>query len=126
MNENEISFQIRGAIYDVYKKLGPGLLESVYEEALAYELKKRGLRVERQKEVPILYDGILLSTPLKIDLLVENKVIIELKSVMEIKDLFFKQTKTYLRLTGLRLGILVNFNTSDILKDSIHRIVNNL
>lgn len=126
MTENEISYQIRGAIYDVYKKLGPGLLESVYEEALAYELKKRSLKVERQVEVPINYDGHILNTPLRLDILVENKVIVELKSVKEMQELFFKQTRTYLRLKGLKLGILVNFNTDDILDDSIFRVVNGL
>ena len=124
--ENEISYEIRGAIYNVYKALGPGLLESVYEEALVYELQKRGLRVDRQVEVPIQYDGHLLKTPLRIDLLVEEKVVIELKSVMELQDVFFKQTRTYLRLSGLKLGILVNFNTDDILDESIFRVVNGL
>ena len=126
MTENEISYQIRGAIYNVYKELGPGLLESVYEEALVYELQKRGLSVERQLEVPIHYDGHLLKTPLRLDLLVEGKVIVELKSVKELQDVFFKQTRTYLRLKGLKLGILVNFNTDDILNNSIHRVINGL
>ena len=126
MKENEISYEIRGAIYNVYKALGPGLIESVYEEALVYELQKRGLRVDRQVEVPIQYDGHLLKTPLRIDLLVEEKVVIELKSVMELQDVFFKQTRTYLRLSGLKLGILVNFNTDDILDESIFRVVNGL
>ena len=124
MSENDISYQIRGAIYDVYKTLGPGLLESVYEEALTYELQKRGLKVERQKEVPIHYDGQLLSTSLRLDMLVEDKVIIELKSVKELQDVFFKQTLTYLRLTNLHLGILVNFNVNDILDNAIHRVLN--
>lgn len=126
MTENEISYQIRGAIYNVYKELGPGLLESVYEEALVYELQKRGLSVERQLDVPIHYDGHLLKTPLRLDLLVEGKVIVELKSVKELQDVFFKQTRTYLRLKGLKLGILVNFNTDDILNNSIHRVINGL
>ena len=124
MTENDISYQIRGAIYDVYKALGPGLLESVYEEALTYELQKRGLKVERQREVPIQYDGHLLSTSLRLDMLVEDKVIIELKSVKELQDVFFKQTLTYLRLTNLHLGILVNFNVNDILDNAIHRVLN--
>ena len=124
MTENAISYQIRGAIYDVYKALGPGLLESVYEEALTYELQKRGLKVERQREVPIQYDGHLLSTSLRLDMLVEDKVIIELKSVKELQDVFFKQTLTYLRLTNLHLGILVNFNVNDILDNAIHRVLN--
>ena len=124
MTENAISYQIRGAIYEVYKALGPGLLESVYEEALTYELQKRGLKVERQREVPIKYDGHLLSTSLRLDMLVEDKVIIELKSVKELQDVFFKQTLTYLRLTNLHLGILVNFNVNDILDNAIHRVLN--
>ena len=124
MTENTISYQIRGAIYDVYKALGPGLLESVYEEALTYELQKRGLKVERQREVPIHYDGHLLGTSLRLDMLVEDKVIIELKSVKELQDVFFKQTLTYLRLTNLHLGILVNFNVNDILDNAIHRVLN--
>lgn len=126
MTENEISYQIRGAIYNVYKELGPGLLESVYEEALTYELQKRGLSVERQLEVPIHYDGHLLNTSLRLDLLVEGKVIVELKSVKEMQEVFFKQTRTYLRLKGLKLGLLVNFNTDDILNNSIHRVVSGL
>ncbi len=125
MIENEITYQIRGAIYDVYKNLGPGLLESVYEEAMAYELQKRGLKVDRQKEVPILYDGHVLKSHLRVDLLVEDKVVVELKSVREMQDVFWKQTRTYLRLLGLRVGILVNFNVDNILDDAIHRIANN-
>lgn len=126
MTENEISYQIRGAIFNVYKELGPGLLESVYEEALVYELQKRGLSVERQLEVPIHYDGHLLNTSLRLDLLIEGKVIVELKSVKELQEVFFKQTRTYLRLKGLKLGLLVNFNTDDILNNSIHRVVSGL
>lgn len=125
MTDNEITYEIRGAIYDVYKNLGPGLLESVYEEALVYELRKRGLEVERQKEVPIYYDGHVLHTQLRLDLLVEGRIIVELKSVKEMQDVFWKQTRTYLRLLGLKIGILVNFNTDNILNESIHRIVNN-
>ena len=123
MTDNEITHEIRGAIYDVYKNLGPGLLESVYEEALVYELEKRGLKVERQKEVPINYDGHVLKTQLRLDLLVEDRVIVELKSVKEMQDVFWKQTRTYLRLLNLKVGILVNFNTDNILDDSIHRVV---
>ena len=125
MTDNEITYQIRGAIYDVYKNLGPGLLESVYEEAMVYELQKRSLKVERRVEVPIHYDGHLLKTALRIDLLVEGRVVVELKSVKEMQDVFWKQTRTYLRLMGLKVGILVNFNTDNILEDSIHRVANN-
>ena len=126
MTENQITYQIRGAIYDVYKALGPGLLESVYEEAMVYELQKRDLKVTRQMEVPIHYDGHILKTPLRLDLLVEDRVVVELKSVKELQDVFFKQTRTYLRLLDLKVGILVNFNTDDILEDSIYRVVNGL
>lgn len=122
MTENDISYKIRGAIFNVYNFLGPGLLESVYEEALVYELKQLGLKVERQKEVPIKYKDTILNTALRLDLIVEDKVIIELKSVSELKDIHFKQTLTYLQLLELHLGILVNFNTNNIL-NSIHRIV---
>ena len=124
MTDNEVTYKIRGAIYNVYKALGPGLLESVYEEAMVYELQKAGMKVERQKEVPIHYDGKVLKTPLRLDLLVEDRIVVELKSVKEIQDVFFKQTRTYLRLLNLKVGILVNFNTDDILDGSIHRVVN--
>ena len=123
MTENEITYEIRGAIYDVYKVLGPGLLESVYEEALCFELEQRGLKVERQVQVPVFYKGNVLKTELRLDVLVEDKVIVELKSVEEMKKVFSKQLLTYLRLMNRRVGLLVNFNTDDILK-SMHRIVN--
>lgn len=126
MTENEISYQIRGAIYDVYKTLGPGLLESVYEDALVYELEQRGLTVERQKQVPIVYKGVTLKTDLRLDLLVEDKVIVELKSVTEMKDVFYKQTLTYCKLLNKKLGILVNFNVDDILDGAITRVANRL
>ena len=123
MTDNELTYQIRGAIYDVYKALGPGLLESVYEEALAYELQQRGLMVERQKLVPIIYKENVLKTELRLDILVEGRVIVELKSVEEMKKVFYKQLLTYLRLMNLNVGILVNFNTDNIL-ESIDRVVN--
>ena len=126
MTENEISYQIRGTIYDVYKTLGPGLLETVYEEAMVYELEQRGLTVERQKLVPIIYKGVTLKTDLRLDLLVEDKVIVELKSVAEMKDVFYKQTLTYCKLLNKKLGILVNFNVDDILDDAIIRVANRL
>ena len=123
MTENEISYQIRGAIYVVYKTLGPGLLESVYEEALCFELMQQGLRVDRQLVVPIVYKGHILKNELRLDILVENMVIIELKSVEEMKKVYGKQVLTYLRLMNLHLGLLVNFNTDNILT-AIQRIVN--
>ena len=123
MTENEITYEIRGAIYDVYKALGPGLLESVYEEALCFELEQRGLNVERQKQVPLVYKGNVLKTELRLDLIVEDMVIVELKSVEEMKKVFAKQLLTYLRLMGKKVGLLVNFNTDNILT-AIKRIVN--
>ena len=120
--ENDLSYTIIGAIYDVYNRLGPGLLESVYESALTYELTKKGVKVDRQVEVPILYDGIQIETNLRLDVLVEDLVIVELKSVLEMKDVFYLQIDTYLKLTGKHLGLLVNFNTDDIVH-SIHRRV---
>ena len=125
MTENEISYIIRGAIFKVYNALGPGLLESVYEEALTYQLEKDGYKVQRQVPIPIIYDGKELSSELRLDILVEDKVIIELKSVIEMREVFFKQIKTYLRLTGLKLGILVNFTTDNLSQD-IYRVVNQI
>ena len=123
MTDNELTYEIRGAIFDVYNELGPGLLESVYEEALVFELQERGLEVTRQVEVPIMYKGNELKTPLRLDLLVNNQVIVELKSVEETKPVFAKQLLTYLRLMDKRVGLLVNFNTSN-LRESIKRIIN--
>ena len=123
MTVNEITFEIRGAIYDVYKELGPGLLESVYEEALCFELEQRGLKVERQLQVPIIYKGNVLKTELRLDVLVEDKVIVELKPVEEMKKVFAKQLLTYLRLMDKKIGLLVNFNTDNILT-AITRVAN--
>ena len=123
MTDNQITYEIRGAIYDVYKALGPGLLESVYEEALVFELEQRGLKVERQKQLPIKYKGNVLKTELRLDILVEDMVIVELKAVEEMKKVFAKQLLTYLRLLDKKVGLLVNFNTDNILT-AITRIVN--
>jgi len=118
-----LTYKIRGAIFEVYNTLGPGLLESVYEEALVFELLQRGLKVERQIEVPILYKGQELKTALRLDLLIENTIIVELKSVEEMKPVFAKQLLTYLRLLNKRVGLLVNFSSGDI-REGIKRIVN--
>ncbi len=123
MTVNELTYEIRGAIFDVYNELGPGLLESVYEEALVFELKERGLEVERQVEVPILYKGNELKTPLRLDLLIENTIIVELKSVEDMKPVFAKQLLTYLRLLDKRVGLLVNFSANNI-REGIIRIAN--
>jgi len=125
MEENEISYIIRGAIYRVYNNLGPGLLESVYEFSLAFELRKAGLKVDCQKPFPVVYEGNILETGFRLDIIVENKVILEIKSVDELADVHHKQLLTYLKVTGVKLGLLINFNSADINK-SIVRIVNKL
>jgi len=123
--ENKISYDVRGAIFKVYQNLGPGLLESVYEAALAYELKKIGHNVKTQIALPVKYENEYLELGFRLDLLVDNLVIVEMKSVESLAPVHHKQLLTYLKLTGLRLGLLVNFNTDDINK-AIVRIVNNL
>lgn len=123
--ENELSYIIRGAAIQVHKTLGPGLLESVYETALIYELRKAGLDVKSQMGVPMFYEEIKMEVGFRLDILVNDLVIIEVKSVECLMDVHFKQVLTYLKLTNLKLGLLINFNSFP-LKDSIHRIVNNL
>jgi GxxExxY protein len=125
LEENEISYKIRGCIFNVYNTLGPGLLESVYEAALTYELLNIGLKVNTQVSIPAVYNNITLELGFRADIIVENKVIIEIKSVEALAEFHHKQVLTYLKLTGFKLGILVNFNTDDISK-SIYRKVNNL
>ena len=125
MDLNELSYKIRGAVYKVYNVLGPGLLESVYEEALFYQLILDGLDVKRQLLVPIVYNDFQLNSNLRIDLLVENQVIIELKSVDIVLPVHHKQLVTYLKLTNKKLGLLINFNSEDINK-SIYRKLNKL
>ena len=122
--ENELSFIIRGAIFKVFNELGPGLLESVYETVLMYELEKQGLSV-RQVALPIFYDDIELEIGYRLDLLINNKVIIEIKSVETLAKVHHKQVLTYLKISELKLGILVNFNVDDITK-GIYRKVNGL
>jgi GxxExxY protein len=126
MTENEISTQVLDSAIEVHRTLGgPGLLEKVYEEALVCELGLRGLSVQRQAMVPITYKGHVLATPLRMDVLVERKVVVECKATDRDNDLFKAQTLTYLRLSGLKLGILINFGTIRV-KDGYHRIVNGL
>jgi len=125
MSENEISYLIRGCIFKVYNALGPGLLESAYEAALAYELRQENLNVVCQLGLPFQYETIKLDIGYRIDLLVNDKVIIEVKSVENLTDVHYKQVVTYLKLSDKKLGLLVNFNTSKI-DESIKRIVNNL
>jgi GxxExxY protein len=125
MTENELSYKIIGLAIEVHKNLGVGLLESTYESALAYELKKMGFNVKQQIYLPLQYKEMNIENAYKIDLLVEDKVIIEIKSVVEIHPVFHSQLLTYLKLTNLKLGLLINFNTP-LIKDGIHRIVNKL
>ena len=126
MHENAISKIIVDAAIEVHRTLGgPGLLESAYEEPLAWELTQRGLTVERQKQVPIIYKGHTLATPLRLDLLVNGLVIVECKATTRYNPIFEVQLLTYLRLTGLKLGLVINFGER-LVKDGIHRVVNNL
>ena len=125
MTENEISLITVNTAYQIHYTLGPGLLESVYEEIMFYELSKQGLIVERQKEIPIIWDELRMEIGFRADLIVENKVIVELKSVETVAPVHPKQLLTYLKVTGIKLGLLINFNEPYI-KDGITRIVNNI
>ena len=125
MDENKLSKIIIGAAIKVHKNLGPGLLESAYEETLYYELNKEGFNVEKQKPMPLIYDEVKLDVGYRIDLMIESKVIIEIKSVEYLNDVHLAQLLTYLKLSGCKLGLLINFNVK-YLKDGINRVVNNL
>ena len=125
MNENEVSKIIVDVCYQIHVELGPGLLESVYEEILYQELINEGMIVERQKPLPVIRRGKELDLSYRTDLIVENKVIVEVKSVQEIHPVHPKQLLTYLKLTDLKLGLLINFN-SPLIKTGITRIVNGL
>ncbi len=125
MEINKLTYDIRGAIFSVYNELGPGLLESVYEAALKQELLMLGFDVKTQIPMPVTYKEIKLDIGFRIDILVENKVIIEVKSVELLHDVHKKQLLTYLKLSGCKIGILVNFNSSKLIdKESIIRIIN--
>ncbi len=126
MRENEVSRVVYESAIEVHRALGgPGLLEGVYEEALAWELAKQGLKVERQVQVPIQYKGHTLGTPLRLDLLVEGCVVVECKATAEYNPIFESQVLTYLRISGLKLGWVINFGEK-IVKEGIHRVVNGL
>lgn len=125
MTENEIFKIVVNTCYNIHVELGPGLLESVYEEILYHELKDQGLKVERQKEIPVIWKDLKMEIGFRADLIVEGKLIIELKSVEAIAPVHPKQLLTYLRITGLKLGLVINFNKK-LIKDGITRIVNNL
>jgi len=125
MTENELSNKIIGIAINIHRAIGPGLLESAYETALTYDLRESGLFAEKEVDAPFIYKNVRQEVGYKIDILVEKKVLIEVKSVEALAPLHFAQTLTYLRLTNLKLGLLINFN-SVLLKDGIHRIVNKL
>lgn len=125
MTENEISSKIIGCAIEVHRELGPGLLESAYEACLLYELVATGLIVEKQRILPVVYKSMNLDCGYRLDLIVENKVIVEVKSVSDLDDIHLAQVMTYLKLSGCKLGLLINFNV-DLVKNGIKRLVNNL
>ena len=125
MTENEVAKQIVDAAYGIHTGLGPGLLESVYEAVLAYELERRGLRAVRQQSIPVVYRETRIEVGFRADLIVEDQVIVEVKSVDSVAPVHKKQLLTHLRLSGKRLGLLINFNVV-LIKDGITRIVNGL
>ena len=125
MEANEITYQIRGAAFRVHAALGPGLFESVYEAALKYELEKSGLMVQRQVGLPMIYKEIKFDLGFRLDLLVEQQIIVEVKSVECLNEVHFKQVMTYLRLSNKQLGLLINFNVKSLEdKISLKRIIN--
>ncbi len=125
MNENELSYKIIGIALKLHSALGPGLFESVYECALSYDLSAAGLQVEKQRPIPFVYKGITMESTFRADFLINDKVLIEMKAVETLAPVHFAQTLTYLKLSGKKLGLLINFNEKH-LKNGIHRIVNNL
>ncbi len=125
MTENELSYKIIGAALEVHRSLGVGLLENTYEIALLYELKQLGLDVQQQVALPLIYKDVIIENAYKIDLVIEGKVIVEIKSVLEIHPIFQAQLLTYLKLAHMKLGLLINFNTL-LIKHGIHRVVNKL
>ncbi|MBL7826082.1 MAG: GxxExxY protein [Saprospiraceae bacterium] len=125
MQENEIARRVVNLCFQIHQTMGPGLFESVYEEILCYELHKTGLVFDRQRDIPVYWDDQKMEKGFRADLVVENKVLIELKSVAELENVHYKQVLTYLKLSRLKLGLLVNFNEA-LIKDGIHRVVNGL
>lgn len=123
--DRKYTYKILGCVYEVYNELGPGLLESIYEAALIKELRQNGFEVKNQVQVPVHYKGEFICSDLRLDLIIDNRLILELKSVVEYRKLFGKQLLTYLRLTNCEMGYVINFNT-DYLRDSIYPVINNL
>ena len=122
MDENDISYKIRGCVFKVFNNIGPGLLESAYEAALLYELKKEGLSANGQVALPMIYEEVRVNASYRLDILVENLVVIEIKSVEHLLDVHHKQLITYLKLSGYKLGLLVNFNCVDISKNIFRKV----
>jgi GxxExxY protein len=125
MTENELSKHIVDVAFRIHNRLGPGLLESVYEEIMCFELNKLGLIVDRQKAIPVIWGNLKMEISFRADLIVDHKVIIEIKSVEIVAPVHYKQLLTYLKITGIKLGLLINFNEA-LIKEGITRIVNNL
>ncbi len=125
MTENDISYKIIGIALELHKNIGPGLLESAYENALAYDLRKSGLHVIQQAPMPFIYKEVKMDIGYRIDMIVENKVILEIKSVENLAPVHYAQVLTYLKLSNLKLGLLINFNNK-VLKEGIHRVVNHI
>ncbi len=125
MTENEVAKHIVDVAFKIHSRFGPGLLESVYETIMSYELKKRGLQVNRQQPIPVVYESIRMNIGFRADLIVENRVVVEIKSIDAIAPVHKKQLLTYLRLTDKKLGLLINFYV-DLIKDGITRVVNGL
>lgn len=123
MSENEIAHKIIGAALEIHKALGPGLLESAYKETLDFKLRKLGLKTEKEKPMPLIFEEVNLECGYRIDILVENKVVVELKSVEALNDVHLAQTLTYMKLGNYKLGLLINFNVS-LLKNGIKRVIN--
>jgi len=125
MNENDLSYKIIGIALEIHKNIGPGLLESAYENALVYDLREESFDVKQQQPMPFCYKDIKMDVGYRIDVLVENKVIIEVKSIASLAPVHYSQLLTYLKLSDMKLGLLINFNCK-ILKEGLHRVVNNL
>ena len=125
LKENELSHVVIGLALEVHTALGPGLLERSYQECLYHKISKAGIIVEKQKAIPLVFEEVRLECGYRLDLLVENKLVVEIKSVQEMNEIYFAQTLTYLRLGNYRLGLLINFNVLH-LKDGIRRVVNRL
>ena len=121
--DRDYTYRIIGCVYEVYNQLGPGLLESIYESAMIHELRSNGFEVRNQVQVPVYYKGELINHDLRLDLIIDGRLILELKSVVDYRKLFEKQLFTYLRLMNCELGYVINFNTDDI-RNSIHPVVN--